>query len=170
MFVKIAHVANRLSKISALVGTWCIIPLGLLSVIDVFLRYVFNAPLKGTLEYSELMLVMIVWLGFAYVSAVNGNIKIEIIVSRLSWRKQTYFDILATLFGLAIIVTISWVAFALARDSWHMREIMDVSKFPVYPFKAVVFVSSIIFCIELLAELGINIVKLTGKADLGKET
>lgn len=167
--LKAIRIVNRVCKVCNFFGVCWIVILALLTITDVVLRFFFNAPFPGTLEYSEMILVVIVWMGFAYTDVVKGHISVELMVSRLSARKQIYFDILASLAGLIVMAILIWISAKLALYSWNLKELSEVVNFPVYPFKMVLCAGAVLFWFELLGQLYINIFRLSGKAVAGGE-
>ncbi len=161
--LRLAAIQRQFSVIIGNIGAFFLIPLMLLTVVDVLLRYFLNAPIRGTSEWSEFLLVVVIWLGFAYTMQTKGHISIELFVSRISERKQTYADIFAYFIGLFIMAIVAWMSYKLAVNSWVLGEIGENSRFPLYPFKGILFIGSAIFFIELLAQLLIHLLKLRRK-------
>ncbi len=161
--IKFARAVQRLSRVINMIGVAFLMPMMFLTTVDVILRYFFNRPIKGGMEYSEVMMVIIIWLGFSYTLQVEGHVKIELFVSRLSKNTQIYFDIFACLIGLTLTGLLNWFGYMLTLNSYLNGEEMDVTSLPLYPFKGLIWAASILFTLEILAELSLNILKLRGK-------
>ncbi len=161
--VKLAKSIQHVSTISMYVGVVFIVPLMLLTVCDVSLRLLFRVSIIGAFEYSEFLLVIIVWLSFGYVMLRKRHVSMGVLVERLPQRLQIYFDILACLIGLALMLVISWITFGMAISSLQTGEAAEVSKLPLYPFKWILWLGAVVFSLELLAELLLNFTQLWRK-------
>ncbi|MCX7561726.1 TRAP transporter small permease [Sulfitobacter sp. F26204] len=53
------------------------------TTIDVFGRYVFDIPLKGGTELTELLLVSIIFVGLPAICLDDGHVKVDLITERL---------------------------------------------------------------------------------------
>ena len=84
-----------------------VIALMLLTVADVFLRYVFNSPIRGTIELTEMMMVWIL-LVVAWGALEGSHVKIDILMSRFSPRVQATVEIFTFLVSLGIYAVIVW--------------------------------------------------------------
>ncbi len=74
----------------------------LLTFIDVFMRYVLNRPIKGTVELVEFGMVLIIFLGGAYCQLTKAHVGIDLILTRLSSRGQVMVNIVT--YGLYICI------------------------------------------------------------------
>ena len=65
---------------------------------DVFLRDVFNQPIKGSIEIAELFQVLVVFFGLAYCEAQRGHVRVEILISYVGRRTRLALDSVTWLF------------------------------------------------------------------------
>jgi TRAP-type C4-dicarboxylate transport system permease small subunit len=72
-------VFERFLRLLALLGGLILLILMAFTVADVFLRYVFNAPLKSVYEFTEFVMAAIVFLGIAYTGWVGGHIAVDML-------------------------------------------------------------------------------------------
>jgi sugar phosphate permease len=75
-------------------------------------------------------------------------------------RRNTYYRIVVHLMLLLVLVLINIAAFNGALYSTRGAEFSDVLYMPVYPFKILMFIGSLLFVLELLSELALDIVSL----------
>ena len=61
------------------VGLLGLVVLALVTVTDVMGRYLFNRPLLGALELSELLMVFLAFACFAYTELQNGHVEIDML-------------------------------------------------------------------------------------------
>ena len=85
-------VIRSASRAVGYVAVVTVIALMLLTVADVFLRYVFNNPIRGTIELTEMMMVWIL-LVVAWGALEGSHVKIDILMRRFSPRVQATVEI-----------------------------------------------------------------------------
>ncbi len=96
---------------------------------DVFMRYVFNSPIQGQLELSELLLPIIVFLALSYTQATHGNIGMDLVLDALPPKGRRY----ATMAGLLISIFIcSVLAYFSAKNALQLWRYDDVTMTPPY--------------------------------------
>lgn len=88
----------------------------LLFVVNVFFRYVLNAPLTWPYEVISLSFVWIAVLGATYVRRVGGHVKFTLVYDDLSPRGQRWSRIAANgaifvAFAVAVPASLDWVLF-----------------------------------------------------------
>ena len=110
----------------------------ILTVLDVFLRRVFNSPIPFSLELVEFMMVLTGFLGLAWCAMSESHIRVDLIVSRMPTRARGIIDSLCYLAGFGISVIIAWrsVMECLAIRKLHTES--TVLGIPIFPFYLVV--------------------------------
>lgn len=131
-----------------------VLVLTLLTAAEVLSRYLFNRPIPGTWELSQLMLVGIVFLGLAHAQAGGRHVRVELLVRRLGPGIRWWLERLALVLGLGIFAVILWAG---ARDTWRAWEIGDYTlgsiAFPVWPSKLMVPLGSLFLTLRFLIQL-----------------
>jgi len=121
---------------------------------DVFLRYVFNAPTKWVNEASSYMLLVVVFLGLAYALREKAHIRIDFIVIRLPRRVQDWLQVISSIAFLIFTVILcyfTWNIFlTTVRFATTSRSIWDI---PLAPWQ--VFLPLGLAIISLLLILNI---------------
>ncbi len=140
-----------------------------LTTLDVALRYFLNRPLYGVMEYSEFMLVPIVWFSLAYVSSVGGHVTMDTLVSRLSERRRAWVQFLCHLIILALLTIVVKTTFDIASYSWQMREPGEITKFPAYIVKGCMFIGASWLWLQTLMETLVRVTRLRGGQQATKE-
>ena len=140
------------------IGLFCVM---LMVTADVFLRDVFDQPVKGATEISELFQVLVVFFGLAYCEAHRGHVRVEVLTSHLSQRTRLALDSVTTFIVLAFIAIMFWYSTLNALETWQGGELFESLRVSVWPFKFIVPVGCFAFCLELLLRLGFDIAGLT---------
>lgn len=79
-----------------------------ITVVDVFGRYVLNAPLPGAFEITEIMMAVLVFSVLPIVTATSNHLTIGLLESRFEGRLRDARTALVSLVGLGFVVTATW--------------------------------------------------------------
>jgi TRAP-type C4-dicarboxylate transport system permease small subunit len=124
-----------------------------LVVANVLGRYLLNAPLTGTLEFTESLLVLIVFLSLALTQYDGGHIRVTLATRHLP---RPYSRALTVFCMLTGAVLFSWCAFAawkFAYQAWTFNEQeWGTVVFPLWPVKFVVFAGIFLLAIQFLLD------------------
>jgi TRAP-type C4-dicarboxylate transport system permease small subunit len=120
---------------------------------DAIGRYVFNHPIQGALEITELMMVFIVFLTFAYVESKDGHVRVDLIISRLPRKIQPYIEFLDVAISFGIIGIIVWQSVLYSMELWEGGSISAYWGIPIGPFLLVVAFGCLLFCFQLILKL-----------------
>ena len=162
--MRLGHSAEKIvTRIVTAAGMGSIVLLGImmmLTVVDVFLRYVLNQPIKGSMELTEYLMVCVGTLGLAWCALQGAHIKVELIVSRFPQRAQKYVDSFNYLLLIAISGLIAWQTFMRAGTVRQLGVDSAMLEIPQYPFVLVVsfgylllFLASIMLMIYAISSL-----------------
>ena len=80
----------------------------LLTFMDVFLRYVFHHPLRGSVEVTQFMMVFGVFAGMAYCQVNRNMVSMDVITARLSEKNFWLLETVTSIMSLAIVVICSY--------------------------------------------------------------
>lgn len=129
---------NSISRGMGFIAICILVAMMILTVIDVFLRRVFNSPIPFSLELVEFMMVLTGFLGLAWCAMSESHIKVDLIMSSMPRRAQGIIDSLCYLAGLGISGIIAWrsVMESLAIRKLHTES--SVLGIPIFPFHLVV--------------------------------
>ena len=154
---KFAHSAetaiNSASRVLNNVGMGILGAMVLLTVTDVFLRYVLNRPIAGSVELTEYMMVALAFCVLAWCAVRKGHVKVDLVVARFPPRVQATFDSVTCFFCLVIFFLITWNGFLEARNTWLVYRVSDILRVPAYPFYLILAIGSTILCLVLLTNL-----------------
>jgi TRAP-type transport system small permease protein len=137
-------VANVLSLVALVAMT-------VTTVIDVGGRYLFNRPLPGALELSELFMVFLVFGAFAVTELRNGHVDIDVLVAKLPPRGRALSETFAALLSAAFWGAITWRTALHAENVWGAGETTPNLGLPIGPFVWVAVIGTLLFTLALLA-------------------
>lgn len=124
-----------------------------LVVANIFGRYVFNKPIDGTLEFTESLLVLIIFLSLGLTQYDGGHIRVTLatrLLPRPYARAATVFAMLA---GAAFFGWCAYAAWNFAYQAWTFNEQeWGTVVFPLWPVKFVVFIGILMLAIQFLLD------------------
>lgn len=86
---RLGHWLSGLTSATALLGGCAIVLMMLHITADVILRYLFSAPLSGTITYvSNYYMIIATFVPLAYAEKLNAHITVEVVTERLPQRVQ----------------------------------------------------------------------------------
>ncbi len=147
---KVSHVVGRMAN---LITCAAIAAMALFISLNVILRYVFNIPLKGSVEFPELMMVVAAFAAFGYTALLKGHVNIEILTLRLPQRARTILEDITTLISLIILAFVAWQGVVIGNSLRLSALTAGVTGVPVYPFYYVLSFGCILMCLVLIVEL-----------------
>lgn len=126
----------------------------LVIVADVFSRAVFNAPLHMSTEISELLLVILVYLGLAAAQQNRQNFAIDIASRRLPEGLQALVEALGYLFSLVLIATLAWLSTKQAYSAFERGEAgFGIISFPIWPARFLLALGLWLLASQLLCDV-----------------
>ncbi len=93
---------ERVSRALNIVGMGGVFVLILWVTTDVAGRYLFNKPIVGSLEITELLMAVMVFSGLAYTGVLRAHIRIDTLVGRFPERVQTVASVAGFFLGVGI--------------------------------------------------------------------
>ena len=137
--------ADRLIRLSALIGTLGLLAEVVVIIIDVIGRY-FGAPLRGAQDISMMGMVLIVFGGMALADRIGGHITVDLLEGSMpNWMIRAG-DIGAALLGAVVFFGIAWTTWASIAQMRGYGIILktNIIGLPFDWFKGAIVVMSII--------------------------
>ncbi|MBL1421268.1 MAG: TRAP transporter small permease [Alphaproteobacteria bacterium] len=124
-----------------------------LVVANVLLRYLFNAPIAGTLEMTEGALPLIIFLSLAMTQYEGGHIKVVLLTRKLSQRLQRAAVVFAMLVGAAFFAWASYAGWMSMAKSIAIGEIERGSiRYPLWPVKGTIALGMSLLTLQFLID------------------
>lgn len=134
-----------------------------LTFADVLARYVFNAPIPGAFELTELALLVLIFAGLPLASRADEHVTMDFIDKILLPSTQVMWQRVVHLICGALILGLSYLVYLKAGKIMDYGDTTDVLKVPVGPF---VYVMTIMVFLTGV----IHVIKAFGKIELSTET
>ena len=106
----------------------------LLTFVDVVARYLFNFPLRGGFEVTELMLLVLIFAGLPLVSHADEHVTMDFIDRMLPARGVMLVVRAAHALCAAVMFFLTWQVWIKAGRIASYGDTTDVIKIPVGPF------------------------------------
>jgi TRAP-type mannitol/chloroaromatic compound transport system permease small subunit len=148
--------ADRVSTWCGKACSWLIILLTVIVCVEVFKRYILNAPTAWMFDANTMIYGTLFMMCGAYTLAQNGHVRGDFLYGSMKPRTQASFDLaLYVIFFLPGISALVYAGWDFAHDSWVIREhVSDTADGPpVYQFKAVIPVAGTLVLLQGIAEI-----------------
>jgi TRAP-type mannitol/chloroaromatic compound transport system permease small subunit len=150
---------HTIDGISTWVGkafAWLIIALMGVVCIEVFKRYVLNAPTAWIFDLDNMLYGTLFMMCGAYTLAQNAHVRGDFLYSSMRPRTQAWLDLLLYIVffvpGIAALIYSGWI---FAVESWTINEHSTVTANgpPVWQFKFVIPFAGVLVMLQGLAEI-----------------
>jgi TRAP-type C4-dicarboxylate transport system permease small subunit len=122
--------------------------------IEVVMRYFLKKPLAWQLDISEFVLVTVAMLAAGYTQAVDGHVKVTVLVSRFSETKRLFFRIMALVLSLGFLIPFTFYAWGAALTAIERGDSTGgVYEFPLWPVKMIMAVGLSLLCVQVIFQL-----------------
>jgi TRAP-type C4-dicarboxylate transport system permease small subunit len=106
----------------------------LLTAVDVVARYVFNRPVRGAFEVTELMLLVLIFAGLPLVSLADEHALMDFVDRLLGPRGQRALERGVQLACAVVMALLAWQVWLKADKIWAYRDATDVLRIVYGPF------------------------------------
>ncbi len=160
---KFLHTIDGISTWVGKAAAWLIIALMLAVCIEVFKRYILNAPTAWIFDLDNMLYGSLFMLCGAYTLAQNAHVRGDFLYSSMKPRTQATLDlILYVVFFIPGIAALIYAGYSYAADSWRILEHSTVTSDgpPVYHFKSVIPIAGAFVMLQGFAEIVRSVVCL----------
>ena len=150
------HAIDGISTWVGKLAAWLIIALMTVVCVEVFKRYILNAPTAWIFDAENMLYGTLFMLGGAYTLAQNAHVRGDFLYSSMRPRMQAWLDlVLYVVFFIPGIAALIYAGYFYAADSWHIAEHSNVTAEgpPVYHFKSVIPIAGGLVMLQGLAEI-----------------
>jgi TRAP-type mannitol/chloroaromatic compound transport system permease small subunit len=148
--------ADHISTWSGKAIAWLIMVLMSVVCIEVFKRYILNAPTAWIFDLDNMLYGTLFMMCGAYTLAQDAHVRGDFLYGSMKPRTQATLDlVLYIVFFLPGIIALIYAGIDYASISWHINEHSNVTAEgpPVYPFKTVIPIAGVLVLIQGLAEI-----------------
>jgi TRAP-type C4-dicarboxylate transport system permease small subunit len=141
---------------------WVTLPLGtiagamvillmLLTVADVAMRKASGRGVPGTLEYSEVLLVIVVFLAIAAGQARGYHVNTMVLTQALPLKVRRWVELIGAIIGAIVVATMAAVSVEAALVSFQTGEYrFGLAHVPIWPARFALAIGLILYVFEFL--------------------
>ena len=134
----------------ALLAGYVLLALMVFTVIDVVLRYFFNAPFRGSLEMTEYAMALIVFFSLAYCGWTGSHIAVDLLDKWLDKPSLRLLPSFMALMGGLLFAVVAWRMTVEAFDA--VSQVSNMMRIPHYPFRLAGAFGSAVFSAVLFIQ------------------
>ncbi len=155
MFSKISETIDRFNTKQGEFTSLLIIPLLVVVIYEVVMRYGFNSPTIWGFEATAFLYGMHYMFGISYTEVKNGHVRVDIFTSLTSKRMQALISSLTTLvLFLPVMSCMTIWSFKFAATSVAGQELNSTSWAPpIYPFKVIMALCFLFLLLQGISNL-----------------
>lgn len=139
LLLRLANLLSPLEKLSSwltICGMIVLLVMIILTFADVFLRYIFGNSIPGTVELTEICMVIVVYASIAATQWQKSHVAMDILTSRLTEKGKPFIEVITSFWSLAIVLACAYTTY---RYGMTTSAVSLVLRIPLSPF--ILFVS-----------------------------
>ena len=155
MLTKLANAIDWYSHKQGEVTSLLALPLLVVVLYEVFMRYAFNAPTVWGFELTTFIYGIHYMFGYAYTDVLDGHVKVDIFTARMSPRAQAILGIITNVvIFLPVMTCLTIWCFKFGITSLKGLEVNSTSWAPpIYPFKLIMAVCFLFLLLQGISNL-----------------
>ncbi|MFC1821153.1 TRAP transporter small permease subunit [Thermodesulfobacteriota bacterium] len=159
---KFHHILSYLSAAGMLI---MMIP----TVADVAGRIFFNAPIRGRIEFTGLVMAFVIYLGVPYAQAQRSHVRVTVIFDRMSPKVQRILEMGIYLLAIVILGFTIYATGSEAIRSIKVGEYLYGSiRFPIWPSRTLVALGLVLLSLQFIVDFFRALVKPVYSSDQGE--
>ena len=140
-------------KIFMIIALGMLLGMMFLGTGDVLGRYLFNNPIKGAMEGSQLLMAGVALLCWGYTQASKSHIRINLLIDRYPQRIQKVMALIGLTLTIIIFGLITWQSTIIAIEALEQHRMLDNINLPLFPFKFMVPIGAMLLCLESIIQI-----------------
>jgi TRAP-type mannitol/chloroaromatic compound transport system permease small subunit len=169
----LSRVIDAVNEKLGVIADWLVLLSCLISAGNAFSRYAFSISSNAWLEIQWYMFGALVLLGASYTLKRNEHVRVDIVYSNISTRRQIWIDIVGgILFLLPATLILAYLSWPVFYNSWALGEVSsNAGGLLRWPIKIFLPIGFALLSLQGISELIKRVAMLTGhmKADLHYE-
>jgi TRAP-type C4-dicarboxylate transport system permease small subunit len=149
----------KIETIFCLISGLAVFSLMLLAVISVTGRHLFNQPLSGYVDWIEIIMPVIAFLGISYSQRLGGHIRMDILIMNLKGRPLWVLELISSIIILLLVLLLLWGSwshflrsFDMSAPLWSRDSSVDIG-LPIWPAKLIVPIAFFVLGMRLVLQI-----------------
>jgi TRAP-type C4-dicarboxylate transport system permease small subunit len=151
---RVNRIAWWIEKALGLISAGLILCAMILVSAEVLGRQLFNSPIPGQLELSELLMPAIIFLAIAYTQSTGGHVRMTVAIDRLppAWHRAA--EILVKVLAIAVCSVLCFYSAKYAWRTWLFRDVtMSAPYFLIWPAAATAPIGLFLLSLRIYLEV-----------------
>lgn len=102
------HLLDKINKFLVILDALCIVFLMIATAYTVVARYAFNYHIKGLFEITEYALVLVPFLGAAWLLKKQGHVSVDVLVNLLRKKQRTFLNMATSIICAALCAILTY--------------------------------------------------------------
>lgn len=119
---------------------------------DVCMRYLLNYPIPGTVELTEFVLPLVVFLSVAYAAVEQRHVGIDLFYEHLGPRARAIVNVFTSTLSVYILSAITWRLFVYGMEQYASGEAGDILGLPHWPAIMIGVLGCVILVLVLITQ------------------
>ncbi|NPV04458.1 MAG: TRAP transporter small permease [Syntrophaceae bacterium] len=121
-------------------------------------RYFFNRPTDWAVDLNSYLLVIMVYLGAAYTTSIDGHVRADFLYGRIKGKAKAVLDIFIDIASIFYVSILLWEGGLMAWESFVFNEVSTGGvRWPLAPFQAMVPLGSALVIFLLFVRIARNV-------------
>jgi len=121
-------------------------------------RYFFNQPTDWAVDLNSYLLVIMVYLGAAYTTSIDGHVRADFLYGRIQGRPKAVLDVFIDVASIFYVSILLWEGGLMAWESFLFDEVSTGGvRWPLAPFQAMVPLGAALVIFLLLVRIVRNV-------------
>lgn len=142
--------SRKWTRFIALVGLLALVAQAGATILDIFLRALFSAPIRGLSDLTELIVIFMVAASFPASLAGNHHITVRMLGKALPWRAREALELFGHGLLLVVFVVLGWQLVLYTQQMFAMRQTTWLLGIPMGPSWAIA-TALILVCVPVQA-------------------
>ena len=152
--LKLARAVTRLNRWIGENVAWLVLPMFVMLIVDVAMRYVVGRPSIWTSELTQLVFGFYAVIGGGYLLAERGHVNVDIFYGRFTTRQKAIVDLATSFLFFLFLAVLLWQGGSMAWESAEKLETSQSIWNPhVWPVKLAVPVAGVLLLAQGLVRL-----------------
>lgn len=153
MMIAISNALRYCSIFLAYIGALALFLMMGLTAVDVVGRYIFSAPITGTFELTEFLVLILIFSFIGYTQSQKSHVSVDLLVMNFPGKIRLVIDVFNHVICLILMALITWRGAVKALEMMEVGEASPNLQIPDYPFVFFLVVGCGVMCIEYIRDL-----------------
>jgi TRAP-type C4-dicarboxylate transport system permease small subunit len=142
---------HRLNRWMHYAAAGVLVVLTMITVANILGRALFNRPVPGTIELTEMLMVLIVYMGFGYAEHQGDHISVDLLYERSGRTARLGLTVLNGLVGFFVMGLVAWQLYQYAGVLSGGGYESSILKVPQAPLALIAVGATVVFVLAMLA-------------------